>query len=393
VALKQVPPRHLDLGAANYFKVQPESPVGNQVRVTEGWLKVEFSIIKKLDQTTVAFTPTALPSQIRWDLVYLDMTGTYQITAGTNQPNTVPEFTGAPAAPNYSMPVAYIRITENASVVIDDADITDIRPKMNYLYNSNYSNNYIISDLTSADVALSALDLETNYQDTFAGKVLPGLNYPNYSTAGSPQYAIANSDTLRVASAKLDLELSYHGAYMGKPAAGNVLPIYSSTNYIATSDPLVTAIGKLDAVVLDSLFPVGTIIASGNPATPNRFLYCDGSEASQATYAALYAIFGTIFGPGTGSTFTLPDGRGVALRGFDNGRGLDPARTFGTYQADALLDHLHGITTLTTPGATITNLLTSGLLGGPSSVFNTSLTGGGTETRMKNLALNFYVKY
>ncbi len=48
------------------------------------------------------------------------------------------------------------------------------------------------------------------------------------------------------------------------------------------------------------------------------------------------------FGPGDGSsTFSLPDLRGVVIRAWDEGRGLDPGRALGTFQADAVLRHDH----------------------------------------------------
>ena len=60
---------------------------------------------------------------------------------------------------------------------------------------------------------------------------------------------------------------------------------------------------------------------------------CDGRALSKTTYSNLYALIGTTYG-GTeaGTTFNIPDKRGVVTRGWDHGRGLDPSRTFGSYQ-------------------------------------------------------------
>jgi microcystin-dependent protein len=57
--------------------------------------------------------------------------------------------------------------------------------------------------------------------------------------------------------------------------------------------------------------PVGGVIAYSAAAAPTGFLLCDGSLVSRGTYAALFAVVGTTFGAGDGSTtFALPDLRG-----------------------------------------------------------------------------------
>jgi microcystin-dependent protein len=52
----------------------------------------------------------------------------------------------------------------------------------------------------------------------------------------------------------------------------------------------------------------GTITPHGSNSTPAGFLDCDGSAVSRTTYSALFAIIGTTYGSGDGSsTFNLPD--------------------------------------------------------------------------------------
>ena len=56
------------------------------------------------------------------------------------------------------------------------------------------------------------------------------------------------------------------------------------------------------------VMPAGTIIMYGATATPAGYLHCNGSTVSRTTYAALFAVLGTGYGAGNGSsTFTLPD--------------------------------------------------------------------------------------
>lgn len=72
-----------------------------------------------------------------------------------------------------------------------------------------------------------------------------------------------------------------------------------------------------DAVALS--MPTGTILAFGGADAPSGFRLCDGQTISRTTYAALFAVVGTAFGAGDGSTtFRLPDLRGRVLAGKDN---------------------------------------------------------------------------
>ncbi len=73
----------------------------------------------------------------------------------------------------------------------------------------------------------------------------------------------------------------------------------------------------------------GEIIFYGSTTAPAGFLPCDGTAVSRTTYAALFAIIGTSFGVGDGSTtFNLPDMRGRTIIGAGTGSGLT-ARTVG----------------------------------------------------------------
>ena len=52
----------------------------------------------------------------------------------------------------------------------------------------------------------------------------------------------------------------------------------------------------------------GIIIPWSSASIPSGFLQCDGSNVSRSTYSALFAVVGTVYGVGDGSTtFGLPD--------------------------------------------------------------------------------------
>tara|TARA_B100000131_G_C17987019_1_gene560959 strand:+ start:306 stop:950 length:645 start_codon:yes stop_codon:yes gene_type:complete len=53
---------------------------------------------------------------------------------------------------------------------------------------------------------------------------------------------------------------------------------------------------------------VGTILPWSNSSLPSGYLNCDGTAVSRTTYSALFAVIGTDYGVGNGSsTFNLPD--------------------------------------------------------------------------------------
>jgi phage-related tail fiber protein len=84
----------------------------------------------------------------------------------------------------------------------------------------------------------------------------------------------------------------------------------------------------------------------------------------------------------------VPDLRGEFIRGYDDARGVDSGRVFGSAQADELKAHVHPSTTPasvtdTTSGGDTKNV---GTLGDSGSA-------GGTETRPRNIALLAIIKY
>lgn len=71
------------------------------------------------------------------------------------------------------------------------------------------------------------------------------------------------------------------------------------------------ALTKLDVDTYASVYyplPTGAVVSFGVVSPPTGFLACDGSAVSRTTYAALFAVCGTVYGVGDGSTtFNLPN--------------------------------------------------------------------------------------
>jgi phage-related tail fiber protein len=102
----------------------------------------------------------------------------------------------------------------------------------------------------------------------------------------------------------------------------------------STGTPMsATNMNNIEAGIAET-FPTGMIAFFAADAPPAHFLECDGAAISRTTYAALFAVIGETFGAGDGSTtFNLPDLRGEFIRGWDNSRGVDSGRVFGSAQA------------------------------------------------------------
>lgn len=66
-------------------------------------------------------------------------------------------------------------------------------------------------------------------------------------------------------------------------------------------------------------FPIGAMIPFGSTTAPTNWLVCDGSAVSRTTYSELFAIIGTSYGAGDGSTtFNLPNKKGRTSVGYDS---------------------------------------------------------------------------
>jgi hypothetical protein len=163
--------------------------------------------------------------------------------------------------------------------------------------------------------------------------------------------------------------------------------------------------------------PPGMIGMFAGNAVPAGWALANGQVVSRTTYAALFTAIGTTYGVGDGSTtFALPDMRGLFVRAWDLGRGVDPGRTLGSLQGSTFSSHAHGGATdgqgyhqHSLQGTVGDKMFFSGGggidgIGYPyQGTFYTSADGlhshnigtdaqGGSETRPINIALLFCVK-
>lgn len=73
----------------------------------------------------------------------------------------------------------------------------------------------------------------------------------------------------------------------------------------------------LKSAVAGLVYPIGTMMPyAGTSSPPAGFLWCQGQAVSRTTYSALFAVLGTTYGSGNGSTtFNLPKSSTVSNAG------------------------------------------------------------------------------
>ena len=163
-----------------------------------------------------------------------------------------------------------------------------------------------------------------------------------------------------------------------------------------TSANLTGALPAIDGSGLTGIVsvPSGTVIYHAASTAPTGFIKANGAALSRTTYADLFAAIGTVFGAGDGSTtFLIPDLRGEFMRGWDDSRGIDASRVFGSAQAEEIGEHDHGVDA----GSFLYMNGSSGAGraygGGAANFFTTWLDYASNETRPRNIALLACIKH
>ena len=150
---------------------------------------------------------------------------------------------------------------------------------------------------------------------------------------------------------------------------------------------------------------VGTMISSGE-SSMEGYLLCNGSLVSRTTYSELFSVIGTTFGSGNGSTtFAIPDLVGASPRGAGTSSGYTQniTVTLGAKDNDRIQGHLHSFSNFVRYN-TGTNNYGEGtnfnsqynLTANVSDPITDNINGTprtGNETKMKNLGVNFFIKF
>lgn len=150
--------------------------------------------------------------------------------------------------------------------------------------------------------------------------------------------------------------------------------------------------------------PVAAVKMFAGAIAPNGYLLCDGAAVSRSTYAALFAVVGTTYGVGDGSTtFNVPNFKGRSPVGVGQGNtaqggGLGTDRVLGA----AAGAETHTLVVNEMPAHTHSHTIGNSAAGSTSVVgannignLNTSSAGGGLAHNNMGpvLAVNFVIKY
>ncbi|MFJ5317220.1 phage tail protein [Pectobacterium versatile] len=214
-----------------------------------------------------------------------------------------------------------------------------------------------------------------------ANKKIIDTNCGHIELAGAVVEVFASRFNLRTVRVTTMSSSSDPGAVQGQfvyvesvtPGSGEWRREFNTKNLTASD---IGALQISEIVGMPQPWPLTTI--------PSGWLPCAG----QSFDTSAYPILTTRYPSGV-----LPDLRGEFIRGWDNGRGIDPSRTNLSNQAFSTESHTHASGSLEV-GSGTPLYVGKGLQDGGGNLY--SRTGvnnnAGTETRPRNIAFNYIVR-
>ena len=232
-------------------------------------------------------------------------------------------------------------------------------------------------------------------QDSDTGMFRKSANVIGFSTAGDERFSVDNGGITLVNRRTIEFsESSSNGTNsIGVRAPASVasditfnLPAADGNagEFLQTDGS-----GNLSFSIVQGV-PTGAVFCRAAASVPSGYLECNGAAVSRTTYSALFAVIGTTYGTGNGSsTFNLPDLRGEFIRGFDNGRGVDSGRSINNPQGSQNLSHNHtyGNNSITVSGANHNHSIRKISL--QPSIANVAVTLGSGQSYQIGYATNF----
>lgn len=156
--------------------------------------------------------------------------------------------------------------------------------------------------------------------------------YDDYDSTG-----ISTTINIPTATFAIDLIGSGNNIYMG------IMSPAISGQGITVGQDMYFKIGSTYRSLLTQLIPIGKIDMYAGSTAPAGWLLCDGSAISRTTYASLFAVIGTTYGTGDGSTtFNVPNLQGKFPIGANTTYTLGGTGGSTTLTTDNLPAHTHG---------------------------------------------------
>ena len=137
------------------------------------------------------------------------------------------------------------------------------------------------------------------------------------------------------------------------------------------------------------IIPGGSIIMWTNATVPDGFLECKGDAVSRTTYAALFAVLGTTYGAGNGSsTFNVPDFQGRHAAGVSSNVTLGEQSTEQITSGNAYGGSVSVSLSTTTNQA----FSAAGVIGGTTFLTGVSVTGASATINAAFLGVKYIIK-
>lgn len=218
-------------------------------------------------------------------------------------------------------------------------------------------------------------------------------------TSGGMNISAANTtwtgNTAQTGNLSVTGKVSATGTATGPNDLPNKSFVDSAISVVSTAASNAQNAANNAQTTADQAAPVASLVYMAVNTVPAGWLKANGATVSRTTYAALFAVIGTTYGAGDGSTtFKLPDYRGYFLRAWDDGRGVDAGRAFASTQSSQNLSHNHGGATGsqsanhihygTTDSANTNHIhytpVVTGISGGVAGIQSSAFNGNGSST-------------
>jgi microcystin-dependent protein/predicted acyltransferase (DUF342 family) len=151
------------------------------------------------------------------------------------------------------------------------------------------------------------------------------LIFKTHSTQDTPveNMRITSAGDIGIGTASPSAKLHVSGSTLlsgGRVTITSSLSVGSNCNVNGT----LSTSGNITAPNLVGIGnPTGTILMWSTSSAPTGYVLCDGTAQSRTTYSDLFAVIGTTYGSGDGSTtFNVPDMRSRFPLGYGQGTGL-----------------------------------------------------------------------